>query len=106
MQPQSGRKPRRLSESSSDSESSSSSSTDDSKAFRRLRRPNQYIPLDYEELMQMLGGMVDGQKPADWAMHWRMVFGVNLPLYANVRCVLGTATGAAGFPAQSGSCCR
>lgn len=53
----------------------------------RQRLPNQYIPMDYEDLLQMLGTMVDGQKSKDWASHWRMVFGVNLPLYANVRCV-------------------
>eukprot|EP00892_Ulva_mutabilis_P009104 jgi/Ulvmu1/6566/UM003_0203.1 len=75
--------------SSHDSDSSSSSSTDssDSEALLRKRGPQQYIPIYYEELVQLLGRMVDGQKSEDWAMHWRVLFSVNLPLYANVRTV-------------------
>lgn len=44
--------------------------------------------MDYEDLLQMLGAMVDGQQSEDWAMHWRMLFSVNLPLYASVRCAI------------------
>lgn len=49
------------------------------------RRPNQFIALDYEDLVAFMYRHLVCKQPAPWKHDWRRLFFRQMPLYTTVR---------------------
>ena len=74
---------RRTSNSSSSSSSPSSSSS--SKKIPKVKQPNQFINIAYDDLLQWLECYLTDKKPAEWVDEWKVLFSKHLPQHTFLR---------------------
>ena len=57
------------------------------------RRPNQFISLDYDQLVEFIYRERVSKQGLPWRGDWKRLFGRQMPLYTTVRCAARSMIG-------------